>query len=51
MCVPNDSEGGPFNELASEENNTYFQQENINIKPDNFDGLENIKTNINNGTL
>ncbi|XP_024043708.1 L10-interacting MYB domain-containing protein-like [Citrus clementina] len=45
--VPNDGEGGPFNEYVGEDNNMYFQEENVNIEPNNFGGLENIETDIN----
>ena len=48
--VPNDGEGGLFNEYAGEDNNIYFQEENANIEPNNFDELENIETGIDNGT-
>ncbi|KAH9648271.1 L10-interacting MYB domain-containing protein [Citrus sinensis] len=45
--VPNDGNGGPFNEYVGEDNNMYFQEENVNIEPNNFGGLENIETDIN----
>ena len=48
--VPNDGEGGPSNKYVDEDNNIYFQKENVNIEPNNFDGLENIETDIDNGT-
>ncbi|KAL9426932.1 hypothetical protein AB3S75_033669 [Citrus x aurantiifolia] len=48
--VPNDGEGGPSNEYIGEDNNMYFQEENVNIEPNNFGGLENIETDIDNGT-
>ena len=48
--VPNDGEGGLFNEYAGEDNNIYFQEENANIEPNNFDELENIETDIDNDT-
>ena len=48
--VPNDGEGGPSNEYISEDNNIYFLEENVNIEPNNFGGLENIETEIDNGT-
>ena len=48
--VPNDVDGRPSNQYAGEDNNKYFQEESVNIEPHNFDGLENIETNIDNGT-
>ncbi|ESR56523.1 hypothetical protein CICLE_v10023522mg [Citrus x clementina] len=48
--IPNDGEGGPSNEYIGEDDNMYFQEENVNIEPNNFGGLENIETNIDNGT-
>ncbi|ESR41806.1 hypothetical protein CICLE_v10013387mg, partial [Citrus x clementina] len=48
--VPNDGEGGPSNEYIGEDNNMYFQEKNVNIEPNNFGGLENIETDIDNGT-
>ncbi|KAH9728180.1 hypothetical protein KPL70_008920 [Citrus sinensis] len=48
--VPNDGEGGPSNEYIGENNNMYFQEENVNIEPNNFGGLENIETDIDKGT-
>lgn len=49
--VPIDGDIGPSNEYISKDNNTYFQKENVNIEPINSDGLQNIVTDINNGTL
>ncbi|KAH9688209.1 DDE Tnp4 domain-containing protein [Citrus sinensis] len=48
--VPNDGEGGPSNDYIGDDNNMYFQEENVNIELNNFDGLENIETDIDNGT-
>ena len=48
--VPNDGKGGPSNEYAGKDNNIYFQEENVNIEPNNFDWLENIEIDIDNCT-
>ncbi|XP_024042776.1 L10-interacting MYB domain-containing protein-like [Citrus clementina] len=48
--VPNDGEGGPSNEYIGDDNNMYFQEENVNIELNNFGRLENIETDIDNGT-
>ena len=47
--VSNDGEGRPFNECASEDSNTYFQEKNDNIELNSFDEVENIETDIDNG--